>query len=159
MDERTSRATVQTVPVRPGSGRRFAGPNGYEHLDPLFAELAAMPADHPERERLRAALISGYLPVAHNIARKYHFRGGNPEDLVQVASVGLVLAVDRFDPGRDHNFLSFAVPTITGEVLRHFRDHGTAIRLPRRLRELQSQIHYAAADLSRRSGRAPNSGW
>jgi RNA polymerase sigma-B factor len=122
----------------------------------LFSEHAAMRGDHPQRERLRAALITGYLPVAHHIARKYRYRGGSPGDLLQVASVGLVLAADRFDPGRDNDFLSFAVPTITGEVLRHFRDHGTAIRLPRRLRELQTQIYDAAADLSQRSGRAPH---
>ena len=150
MNERTSRATA-----RPASVGLHARPNEYEHLAPLFSEHAAMRGDHPQRERLRAALITGYLPVAHNIARKYHYRGGNPEDLLQVASVGLVLAVDRFDPGRDNDFLSFAIPTITGEVLRHFRDHATAIRVPRRLRELQSQIYGAAADLSQRSGRAP----
>jgi RNA polymerase sigma-B factor len=92
--------------------------------------------------------------VARNIARKYRYRGEPPQDLEQVASVGLILAVDRFDPGREINFLSFAVPTITGEVLRHFRDRTHTIRVPRRLRELQSRIHDATAELVQRHGRA-----
>ena len=128
--------------------------HGYEHLAPLFAERAALPDGHPRRERLRAQLIAGYLPVARHIAHRYGYRGENAQDVEQVASVGLILAVDRFDPGRDVDFLSFAVPTITGEVLRHFRDRTTTIRLPRRLRTLQGQIYDAAAELSQRLGRA-----
>jgi RNA polymerase sigma-B factor len=128
--------------------------HGYEHLAPLFAERAALPDGHPRRERLRAQLIAGYLPVARHIAHRYGYRGEHAQDIEQVASVGLILAVDRFDPGRDVDFLSFAVPTITGEVLRHFRDRTTTIRLPRRLRTLQGQIYDAAAELSQRLGRA-----
>jgi RNA polymerase sigma-B factor len=128
--------------------------HGYEHLAPLFAERAALPDGHPRRERLRAQLVAGYLPVARHIAHRYGYRGEHPQDLEQVASVGLILAVDRFDPGRDVDFLSFAVPTITGEVLRHFRDRTTTIRLPRRLRTLQGQIYDAAAEVSQRLGRA-----
>jgi len=128
--------------------------HGYEHLAPLFAERAALPDGHRRRERLRAQLIAGYLPVARHIAHRYGYRGENAQDIEQVASVGLILAVDRFDPGRDVDFLSFAVPTITGEVLRHFRDRTTTIRLPRRLRTLQGQIYDAAAELSQRLGRA-----
>ena len=134
-----------------------AGPayrSGYEHLTPLFAERAALPAGHPRRGRLRGALISGDLPVAWHIARNYGYRGENPDDLQQVATLGLVLAVDRFDPLRGVDFLSFAVPTISGEVLRHFRDRTAAIRVPRRLRELQSRIHDAAEELGQRHGRA-----
>jgi len=141
---------------------RHAGPeqvrperrNGYEHFAPLFAERAALPDGHPRRERLRAQLIAGYLPVARHIAHRYGYRGEHAQDVEQVASVGLILAVDRFDPGRDVDFLSFAVPTITGEVLRHFRDRTTTIRLPRRLRELNGQIYDAAAELAQRLGRA-----
>jgi RNA polymerase sigma-B factor len=128
--------------------------HGYEHLAPLFAERAALPDGHPRREQLRAQLVAGYLPVARHIAHRYGYRGEHPQDLEQVASVGLILAVDRFDPGRDVDFLSYAVPTITGEVLRHFRDRSTTIRLPRRLRELNGQIFDAAAELAQRLGRA-----
>ena len=92
--------------------------------------------------------------MARNIARRFGRRGENPDDLEQVASVGLVLAVDRYDPDRGVDFLSFAVPTITGEVQRYFRDRFTPIRLPRRLRQLQSEIYNAAAELAQRHGRA-----
>lgn len=113
-----------------------------------------LPEGHPQRQRLRNALIAGYLPVAWHIARKYGYRGQPPEDLEQVASIGLILAVDRFGPGRHVDFLSFAVPTITREVSRHFRDRATTIRLPRRLRTLQGQTYEAAAELAQRHGRA-----
>jgi RNA polymerase sigma-B factor len=129
--------------------------NGYTHLAPLFAERAALPEGDPRRERLRDELISGHLPLARNIARKFAYRRDNPEDLEQVASVGLVLAVDRFDPGQGTDFLSFAVPTISGEVLRYFRDRACTIRTPRRLRSLQSMVYDATADLVQRHGRAP----
>jgi len=144
-----------TVPEQAGPVQRPAYRNGYEHLAPLFAEHAALPEGHPQRERLRAELIAGYLPVARNVARRYVRRGESPQDVEQVASVGLILAVDRFDPGREVDFLSFAVPTINGEVLRYFRDRVHTIRTPRRLRELQSRIHDAVADLAQRHGRAP----
>jgi RNA polymerase sigma-B factor len=128
--------------------------HGYEHLAPLFAERAALPDGHPRRAQLRAQLIAGYLPVARHIAHRYGYRGEHFQDLEQVASVGLILAVDRFDPGRDIDFLSFAVPTITGEVLRHFRDRAAPIRVPRRLRALQGQIYDAAGELAQAHGRA-----
>lgn len=128
--------------------------HGYEDLAPLFAEHAALSAGHPRRDRLRQELITGHLPVARNIAARYRHRSQHHDDLEQVASLGLVLAVDRFDPARGVEFLSFAVPTITGEVLRHFRDRASTIRLPRRLRQLQGQIHDAAAVLAQREGRA-----
>ena len=100
-------------------------------------------------------MIAGYRPVAQHIARRFAHRGENLDDVEQVATVGLILAVDRFDPARMIDFLSFAVPTITGEVLRYFRDRSTAIRVPRRLRQLQGMIYETSADLAQRHGRAP----
>lgn len=129
-------------------------PNGYEYLAPLFVEHAGLPPGHARRTQLRNSLINGYLPVAQHIAQKYGRRGENPEDLAQVATLGLILAVDRFDPDRGVDFLSFAVPTISGEVLRYFRDRSTTIRVPRRIRELQGFIYDAAAALGQRHGRA-----
>ena len=129
--------------------------NAYEHLSVLFAERDGLPDGHPRRRVLRNELISGHLPLARNIARKYSYRGDNPDDLEQVASVGLVLAVDRFDPERGNDFLSFAVPTISGEVLRYFRDRTRTIRTPRRLRALQARIYDAVAELGQRHRRAP----
>jgi RNA polymerase sigma-B factor len=129
-------------------------PNGYEHLAPLFAERVALPDADPRRHRLRDDLVGGYLPVAQHIARKYRHRGESPDDLTQVARLGLVLAIDRFDPCRGVDFLSFAVPTINGEVQRYFRDRVMIIRLPRRLRELHSLICDAAGELAQRHGRS-----
>jgi RNA polymerase sigma-B factor len=83
----------------------------YDHLAPLFAELAVTP-DGPQRESLRDRLVTEHLPVAQHIARRFGHRGEPHEDLVQVATVGLINAVDRFDPDRGSDFLSFAVPTI-----------------------------------------------
>jgi RNA polymerase sigma-B factor len=140
---------LATAPVAP-SGHR----NGYEHLAELFVERRGLPDGSPRRAQLRDDLIAGYRPVAQHIARKYGYRGENSDDLEQVATLGLILAVDRFEPERGVDFLSFAVPTITGEVLRHFRDRSTAIRVPRRLREVQSAIYDAAAELGQRLGRA-----
>ena len=142
--------TERTGAVAPPAPR-----SGYEHLAPLFAERAGLPEGHPRRARLRDELIAGHLPVARNIARKYAYRGDNPEDLEQVAAVGLVLAVDRFNADRGVDFLSFAVPTINGEVLRYFRDRATTIRTPRRLRSMQATIYDAVAELGQRHGRAP----
>jgi RNA polymerase sigma-B factor len=129
--------------------------DGYEHLSALFAERAVLPEGHPRRRLLRDQLIAGHLQLARNIARRYAYRGDNADDVEQVASVGLVLAVDRFEPERGHDFLSFAVPTINGEVRRYFRDRTTAIRTPRRLRALQAGIYTAADELAQRHGRAP----
>ena len=126
----------------------------YDHLAPLFTELVRLPPAHVRRRQLRTRLITGYRPVAQHIARGFHHRPENPEDVEQVATLGLVVAVDRFDPTRGADFLSFAVPTIRGEVQRYFRDRSTLIRVPRRLRELQSRIHDAAAELGQRHGRA-----
>jgi len=144
-----SGAAVQVGSTDPAERR-----SEYEHLTPLHARFAALPHGHGDRGRLRAELIAGYLPVARNIARRYGNRGENVDDVVQVASVGLVLAVDRFHPEFGSDFLSFAVPTINGEVLRHFRDRAHAIRVPRRLRSLQARIYQAAAELEQRNRRS-----
>ena len=126
----------------------------YDHLAPLFTELAQLPPGHARRAQLRVELINGHRPVAQHIARGFSRRAENPDDVEQVAALGLILAVDRFDPTRGTGFLSFAVPTIKGEVLRYFRDRSTLVRVPRRLRQLQSLIHDAAAELGQRHGRA-----
>jgi RNA polymerase sigma-B factor len=127
----------------------------YAHLLPLLVERAGLPADHPRRRVLRGRLITGYRPVARNIARRHRHRGENLEDLEQVAMVGLINAVDRFEVERGVDFLAFAVPTITGEVQRHYRDRTSTIRVPRRLRGLQASVLRAVDELRRGSGTAP----
>ncbi|MBV8540834.1 MAG: SigB/SigF/SigG family RNA polymerase sigma factor [Pseudonocardiales bacterium] len=127
----------------------------YAHLAPLQRRYGELAADDPQRQRLREQLISGYLPVAEHIARRFAGRGEPLEDLVQIATVGLINAVDRFEPDRGSDFFSFAVPTITGEVRRYFRDHGWSTRVPRRLKDLHIAIRGTLAELSQQLGRAP----
>jgi RNA polymerase sigma-B factor len=144
----TSAATAVTASLGAQAG-------GYAHLIPLQRHYAELAADDPDRRRQRERLISGYLPVAEHIARRFAGRGEPLDDLIQVATLGLINAVDRFEPARGSHFLSFAVPTITGEVRRHFRDHGWSTRVPRRLKDLHIAIRRALAELSQQLGRAP----
>jgi RNA polymerase sigma-B factor len=116
---------------------------------------AATPPGSGERARLREQLVAGYLSVAQRIARRYAGRGEPIEDLIQIASIGLINAIDRYDPGRGDHFLAFAVPTITGEVRRHFRDKTWSMRVPRRLKDLHVLINTTVMELSQRLGRAP----
>jgi RNA polymerase sigma-B factor len=139
-----------------GENTARSGTKGdYDHLAPLFAELAATPATDPRRERLRDELVTEHLPVAKHIARRFGHRGEPHDDLVQVATVGLINAVDRFDPERGSDFLSFAVPTIMGEVRKYFRDSSWSVRMPRRLKELHLAINAGSSRLSQNLGRAP----
>ncbi|MFC4946081.1 SigB/SigF/SigG family RNA polymerase sigma factor [Pseudonocardia sp. GCM10023141] len=127
----------------------------YGHLVPLLEQHAALDANDPRREALRDELVTGFLPVAQHIARRFSGRGEPIDDLVQVATVGLINAVDRFSPERGSDFLSFAVPTISGEVRRHFRDLGWSMRVPRRLKDMHVSINGVVPDLAQRLGRAP----
>ena len=103
----------------------------------------------------RDALVERFLPLARQLARRYQ-RGGEPlDDLVQVASLGLLKAIDRFDPERETAFSSFAVPTILGELKRHFRDKGWSVRVPRDLQELAVKVDRVGDQMSRELGRAP----
>jgi RNA polymerase sigma-B factor len=127
----------------------------YGHLAPLLERYASLDTDDPERERLRDELVTGFLPVAQHIARRFSNRGEPLDDLVQVATVGLINAVDRYSPERGSDFFSFAVPTISGEVRRHFRDLGWSMRVPRRLKDLHVSINGAVSHLAQEIGRAP----
>ena len=131
------------------------GDSEYGHLVPLLARYAELAPDSPERESLREQLVRGYLPVAQHIARRFSNRGEPLDDLVQVATVGLINAVDRFSPERGSDFFSFAVPTISGEVRRHFRDLGWSMRVPRRLKDMHVSINGVVSELSQSLGRAP----
>jgi RNA polymerase sigma-B factor len=137
------------------SADRENADTGYEHLAPLFDQMAALDEDDPERAELRGKLVTGHLPLAEHIAARFANRGVPREDLVQVATLGLINAVDRFQPDRGTDFLSFAVPTVMGEVRRHFRDASWSMHVPRRLKELNLAINSASAELSQRLGRAP----
>ncbi|WP_280277031.1 SigB/SigF/SigG family RNA polymerase sigma factor [Nocardia wallacei] len=135
--------------------RSRRGTDSYDGLEPLFAELAALDPGDPRHQRLREDIITRALPLADHIARRFTGRGLDYDDLLQVARVGLLAAVNRFDPGHGASFLGFAVPTIMGEVRRHFRDHGWALRVPRALKELRQRIAALTPDLAQQLGRMP----
>lgn len=132
-----------------------AADSEYGHLTPLLAEYSGLAATDPRREGLRAELVTGFLPIAQHIARRFAHRGEPLDDLVQVATVGLINAVDRFSPEKGTDFFSFAVPTISGEVRRHFRDQGWSMRVPRRLKDMHVSINATVSELSQQLGRAP----
>jgi RNA polymerase sigma-B factor len=118
--------------------------------DELFVRWATR-RDVPARD----TLIERFLPLARKLARRYSGSSEPYEDLVQVASLGLVKAVERFDPGRGFAFTSFAVPTIVGEIKRHFRDAGWALHVDRSAQERARKIADARRDLSAVDGRSP----
>jgi RNA polymerase sigma-B factor len=126
-----------------------------ERTAPLFVELATLEKGDPRRERLREILVEEHLPLVRHFARRFSNRGEPFDDLLQVGTLGLIAAIDRFDPTRGVEFLSFAVPTITGEIKRHFRDQGWSVRVPRRLQELHLSLNAAVGELAQKNGRAP----
>ena len=108
--------------------------------------------------RARDELCERFLPLARQLARRYQ-RGSEPlEDLVQVASVGLVKAIDRFDPNRTTAFSSYAVPTMVGELKRYFRDFGWAVHVPRGMQERTVAVQATVTRLAKELGRSPAAG-
>lgn len=126
-----------------------------ERFVALFAELAEYSQDGAHRERVRDELVAGYLPVARSIARRFANRGEPLDDLEQVATLGLINAIDRFEAQRGVPFLAYAVPTITGEIRRHFRDRSWAMRVPRQLKDLHVSIRAVVGELAQQEGQAP----
>ncbi len=129
-----------------------------ESTDPasaLIATMTALPAGHPSRAAVRDRAIEAWLPLARHLANRYSGRGEPVDDLYQVAVMGLIKAVDRFDAERGAEFAGFAIPTIVGELKRHFRDRTWSIRVPRRLQELRLAITGANNTLSHTLNRSP----
>ena len=121
----------------------------------MFREMDTLPADSVERDRAREEIVRRCMPLAEHIAHRFDGRGEPREDIAQVARLGLVNAVNRFDVECGSDFVSFAVPTIMGEVRRYFRDNSWAVKVPRRLKELHLQLGSATGEMSQRLGRAP----
>ncbi|MER8160433.1 SigB/SigF/SigG family RNA polymerase sigma factor [Streptomyces sp. NPDC094472] len=115
-------------------------------------ERLAMASDGPEREVLAGELVAAWLPMAHRLARRYRNRGENLDDLRQVAAMGLVKAVGRYDPQRGGAFESFAIPTIVGELRRYFRDYSWALHVPRRVQELRNKVRVTLHELAAAGG-------
>jgi len=121
----------------------------------LFMRLRDPSSSEGTQAECRNALVQLHLPLVEHCARRFRNRGEPMEDLVQVGTIGLIKAVDRFDLERAVEFSTYATPTILGEIKRYFRDKGWAIRVPRRLQELRMQISSAGAELTQRLGRSP----
>ncbi|ANS67862.1 RNA polymerase sigma factor [Streptomyces lincolnensis] len=120
-----------------------------------FIELRALKEGSPEYAELRNQLVRMHLPLVEHLARRFRNRGEPLDDLTQVATIGLIKSVDRFDPDRGVEFSTYATPTVVGEIKRHFRDKGWAVRVPRRLQELRLALTTATAELSQQHGRSP----
>src|SRR5437660_7817052 len=123
------------------------------HRDQLREKFARFAETRDSR--LREELIEAHIGLAEYLARRFANRGEPLDDLVQVASLGLVKAVERFDPSRGLEFTTFATPTIVGELKRHFRDKGWAVRVPRRVQELHLRVTRVIDDLALELGRSP----
>ncbi|MFI2645799.1 sigma-70 family RNA polymerase sigma factor [Streptomyces sp. NPDC018610] len=144
---------MRTSTTAPGRDARGALPSrhaGTSRDQELVYRMASCPPG-PEREALREEAIRAFLPMARRIARRYGSQADSDEDLFQVACMGLVKAVDRFDPDRGHAFLSYAVPTVDGEVRRHLRDCAWDLRVSRALQDKHRRLR-AAQEALRRLG-------
>ncbi|MGH4035442.1 RNA polymerase sigma factor SigF [Actinomycetota bacterium Odt1-20B] len=162
----------QAEPTAPKGRRRVTGGPMSEHErhgeqhsrhDPqdrsgaraMFVELRSLKDGSPEYAELRNQLVRMHLPLVEHLARRFRNRGEPLDDLTQVATIGLIKSVDRFDPERGVEFSTYATPTVVGEIKRHFRDKGWAVRVPRRLQELRLALTTATAELSQLHGRSP----
>jgi RNA polymerase sigma-B factor len=128
-------------------------PDDYTKVEGDFSQLMAI-EDRDERRRCRAYIITKCLPLADHIAYRFAGRGEPSDDLIQTARLGLVKTVDRYQPDKGR-FLAFAVPTILGEVRRHFRDNTWSMRVPRKLKDTHRRVRDAIDPMSQRLGRAP----
>jgi len=145
--------TTATEAAPTSSSRTSASDRQYART--LFAVLAEADPDSAERSRVRDQLVEMHLPLVEYLARRFRNRGEPLDDLIQVATIGLIKSVDRFDLERGVEFSTYATPTIVGEIKRHFRDKGWAIRVPRRLQELKLSLTKATSELSQKLGRSP----
>ncbi|QJT04003.1 RNA polymerase sigma factor SigF [Streptomyces asoensis] len=136
------------VPVPPAPGDRSGA-------RAMFIELRKLENSSAEYAEMRNQLVRMHLPLVEHLARRFRNRGEPLDDLTQVATIGLIKSVDRFDPERGVEFSTYATPTVVGEIKRHFRDKGWAVRVPRRLQELRLALTTATAELSQQHGRSP----
>ncbi|MFD6825016.1 SigB/SigF/SigG family RNA polymerase sigma factor [Streptomyces sp. NPDC060085] len=149
------RHTLDTTPPPAQGGPAPVRQDPHIAACPLFARLAVL-EDGPERDAVRSELVALWLPMAYRIAGRFRDKGEDVEDLRQVAAIGLIKSINRYVPARGA-FESYAIPTIVGEVKRHFRDHTWAVRVPRRVQELRNQVRTARRELTDRpGGRTPS---
>ncbi|OIJ69357.1 RNA polymerase sigma factor SigF [Streptomyces mangrovisoli] len=142
------------APAPPAEKRRGADTRALTQV--LFAQLKDLRPGTPEHDRVRGALIEANLPLVRYAAARFRSRNEPMEDVVQVGTIGLINAIDRFDPERGVQFPTFAMPTVVGEIKRYFRDNVRTVHVPRRLHELWVQVNSATEDLTTAFGRSPS---
>ena len=147
--------TDAIAPPRPARSARTRSDDSYDDVVDMLLALRQMPPESHEYHRQRERIVARCLPLADHVASHFGRRGETLEDLIQVARLGLMNAINRFDPAKGSSFIGFAVPTMMGEVRRYFRDFSWGMRVPRRLRELHVQISRTTAELIQQLGRAP----
>lgn len=155
---------AQPATASAGSSRRFtslAGRSSEERLpDELLSSMldtmTELAADSPERELIRTHVVVGCAPFATALARRFTRRGEPFDDLNQVAMVGLLKAIDGYDPKRGREFAAYATPTILGELRRHFRDRTWSMTVPRRYKDMRLMVNAAREELTQRLGRSPS---
>jgi RNA polymerase sigma-B factor len=143
---------MPSLAATPSSTVRFRSATGDE-LGQLFARW-----QHDREDAARAALLERFMPLARSLAKRYRRSSEPIEDLLQIASLGLLKAIDRYDPERGRPFQSFAVPTILGEMRRYFRDAGWAVHVPRGAQERALKVRDAQQRIAGERGRAPTVG-
>ncbi len=158
--ERHAEDEAPRAPSARGAGSTPGPRNAHDAQDrsgarAMFLELRSLQDGSPEYAELRNQLVRMHLPLVEHLARRFRNRGEPLDDLTQVATIGLIKSVDRFDPDRGVEFSTYATPTVVGEIKRHFRDKGWAVRVPRRLQELRLALTTATAELSQLHGRSP----
>ncbi|WP_078591747.1 RNA polymerase sigma factor SigF [Streptomyces megasporus] len=149
-------AATQTLPQSPtgaAPSRRSAETRALTQV--LFERLSGLESGTPEHDRVRGALIEANIPLVRYVAARFRSRNEPMEDIVQVGTIGLINAIDRFDPDRGVQFPTFAMPTIIGEIRRYFRDNVRTVHVPRRLHEMWVQVSSATEDLTVLHGRSP----
>ncbi|MGW2015902.1 SigB/SigF/SigG family RNA polymerase sigma factor [Streptomyces sp. NPDC001927] len=147
----------QPQPHRPQSTRppSTRGADTRALTQVLFGQLKELEPGTPEHDHVRGALIEANLPLVRYAAARFRSRNEPMEDVVQVGTIGLINAIDRFDPDRGVQFPTFAMPTVVGEIKRYFRDNVRTVHVPRRLHELWVQVNGATEDLTTAHGRSP----
>jgi len=148
-DASANSSAPSNAPVSPHAERRAETMR-------IFHRMRKLPPGDPERERLRAEVIEDHMAYARRIAARYGGHGEVVEDFVQVAYLGLVKAVDNFDPDHGTGFLGYATPMIMGEIKRYFRDATWDVHVPRRMQELSSALRKATEALTQELGRSPS---
>ncbi|MFI6336893.1 RNA polymerase sigma factor SigF [Streptomyces sp. NPDC050535] len=154
-DDKPGAQSVQGAQHGPSAQHIRHDPQDRSAARTMFIELRKLKDGSAEYAELRNQLVRMHLPLVEHLARRFRNRGEPLDDLTQVATIGLIKSVDRFDPERGVEFSTYATPTVVGEIKRHFRDKGWAVRVPRRLQELRLALTTATAELSQQHGRSP----